>query len=146
MSKNEKEVQAKKPRRARTVTIESARTGKSKVIVVPAPDDFAREQVGGFVNFLKERGVVGLAVGFIIGLQAQTLMKQLVDSFLTPTLNLIMGQNIMSRKFVIATGGEPIEFTWGKFVYALVNFLFVVFAIYIIIKLFKLDKLDKPKK
>lgn len=116
------------------------------VTVLLDSDDIVREQVGGFVNFLREYAVVGLAVGFIIGLQAQTLMKQLVDSFITPMLSVWLGKDLINRQFTIGTGSNAVAFTWGKFIYALVSFIFVVFFIYLIVKLFKLDKFSKPKK
>lgn len=106
------------------------------------PQDAVRSQVGGFVHFLREKAVVGLAVGFIVGQQAQGLIKQLVDSFINPWINLIVGSKLQDRMTVI--GGE--KFTWGKFTYVFINFLFVLLAIYVIIKLFKLDKLDLPKE
>ena len=100
----------------------------------------------GFVNFLREQAVVGLAVGFIIGTQAQSLVKQLVSSFIEPLFTLFFGQEITQRVFTITFHGRQAEFMWGSFVYGLVNFLFVILAIYLVIKFFKLDKLDKPKK
>jgi large conductance mechanosensitive channel len=102
--------------------------------------------VGGFVKFLQEYAVVGLAVGFIIGLQAQTLVKQLVSSFIDPAFQLFFGQALSKRTFTLHLHDRAAEFGWGSFVYGLLNFLFVVAAIYIIVKFFSLDKLDKPKK
>jgi len=37
-------------------------------------------------------------------------------------------------------------YSWGAFIYGLLNFLFVLIAIYAIFRYFKLDKLDKPQK
>ena len=39
-------------------------------ILLDEPQDYVREGVGGFVDFLREKAVVGLAVGFIIGQHA----------------------------------------------------------------------------
>lgn len=111
-------------------------------LVLEDPDVLLRKQVGGFVHFLREKAVVGLAVGFIIGQQAQGVIKQLVDSFINPWMNLLMGSKLQDR--VGKINGEV--FAWGKFVYVFVNFLVVILAIYIIMKVFKLDKLDLPKK
>jgi large conductance mechanosensitive channel protein len=111
------------------------------ITVILDSDDVIREQAGGFVNFLREHAVVGLAVGFIIGQQAQAVVKQMVDSFVTPLLSVWIGENLMEKQFMIGHAA----FTWGKLVYTLINFLFVIFFIYVIIKLFNLDKLDKPK-
>jgi len=39
--------------------------------ILDEPDELVRRQFGGFVNFIREKAVVGLAVGFVIGQQAQ---------------------------------------------------------------------------
>lgn len=110
-------------------------------VVFDDPQEIVREAAGGFINFLREKAVVGLAVGFIIGQQAQTVIKQLVDSFVTPIINMFIGSSLQNHAIMV--GGE--KFAWGKFIYVLINFLLVILAIYTIIKLFKLDKLDLPK-
>ena len=119
------------------------RTG---VTVLLEPDDLVRQQAKGFLNFLREHAVVGLAVGFIIGLQAQTFMRQLVDSFVTPMLTFLLGNDLIKKQFVLHKDGTALAFTWGQFVYAFVNFLFVVLVVYLLVKIFRLDRLDKPKK
>lgn len=99
----------------------------------------------GFVNFLREQAVVGLAVGFIIGTQAQAVVKQLVASFINPLFTLFFGEQLTTRTFAFTFHDRTASFGWGAFVYGLLNFLFVLLAIYVVIKFFKLDKLDKPK-
>lgn len=100
----------------------------------------------GFIRFLREQGVVTIAIGFIIALQAQVLVKQLVASFIDPLFNLFFGQALNSRAFTLTFSGRTQSFTWGAFVYAFLNFVFIVFAIFIIVNVLSLDKLDKPKK
>jgi len=102
--------------------------------------------VGGFINFLRDYAVVGLAVGFVIGLQAQTLVKQLVTSFIDPSFQLLFGQALQTRKHLVHLNGHEQYFYWGAFVYALLDFLFVLAAVYAIVKIFNLDKLDRKKK
>lgn len=111
------------------------------VILDPA-DDIVREQVGGFVTFMREHAVVGVAIGFIIGLQAQTLVKQLVTSFVTPLLTLIVGPNLEHKQWVANSRAHTV-FAWGEFLYTLADFLVVLLFIYLVVKIFKLDKLDK---
>jgi len=105
-------------------------------------DDLMREQLGGFINFLSEHAVVGVAIGFIVGLQAQTLIKQLVASFVTPLFTLIVGQNLQKDQITIR-GTDPVVFAWGSFVYTLADFVVVLLFIYLVVKIFRLDKLDK---
>jgi large conductance mechanosensitive channel len=111
-------------------------------ILLEEPDDLVREQVGGFVNFIREHAVVGVAIGFIVGLQAQTLIKQLVSSFITPVLTLLVGPDLQKKQLVI-TGSNPVTFAWGEFLYTLADFLVVLLFIYLVVKFFRLDKLDK---
>ncbi len=100
--------------------------------------------VNGFIDFIREHAIVGLAIGFVIGTQVQSLVKQLVASFINPLFQLFLGASLTSRHFTISYNGRSAPFPWGAFVYALLDFLFVVATIYIIVKMLKLDKLDKP--
>jgi large-conductance mechanosensitive channel len=121
----------------------SSRSSKPNVAVIVGSD---LNPVNGFVDFLREHAIVGLAVGFAIGTQAQSLVKQLTDSFISPLLSLIIKGNIQTKQSIVHIAGRTSQpFTWGKLIYAFINFLFVMVVIYALIKLFNLDKLDKPK-
>jgi large conductance mechanosensitive channel len=116
------------------------------VTVLLEPDELVREQVGGFTNFLREYAVVGLAVGFIVGQQANAVMKQLVTSFIDPWLQVLFGPGLNTRTAFVHHGETPIEVPWGAFVYSFIEFLLVAVTIYLIVKLFRLDKLKKQKE
>jgi large conductance mechanosensitive channel len=116
------------------------------VAVLLDSDEVVREQYAGFVHFLRDYAVVGLAVGFIIGQQAQTLIKQLLDSFVTPLLTVIIGQNVQTKSFSIASGSHQATVAWGKFVYVFLDFACVMIFIYAVVKIFKFDKLLAKKK
>jgi large conductance mechanosensitive channel len=100
--------------------------------------------VSGFLSFLREYSVVGVAVGFIIALQSQTIMRQLVDSFINPAFGLLFGgQKLSQRTFVVTYHDRTASFGWGIFIFTMINFVFLLLVIYLIIKIFKLDKLAK---
>jgi large-conductance mechanosensitive channel len=123
------------------------KSGKLKghtVTVLYEADDVVREQFGGFVNFVREHAIVGLAVGFIIGQQAQGVIKQLIASFIDPTFKFLFGQTLSGLKFHIGHGSHAAVYSWGDMVQVLLNLLFVLVTIYVLIKIFNLDKLDKP--
>ncbi len=104
------------------------------------------QPVSGFTAFLRQNAIIGLAVGFVVGTQVQGVVKQLIASFINPLSALMFGGvALSSRTFTLHFGHQFANFGWGSFVYALIDFLFVLLVIYAIIKLFKLDKLDKPK-
>jgi len=111
------------------------------------PTDLITQPVGGFADFLREKAIVGLAVGFVLGTQVQTVVKQLISSFIDPLFQLLLPgeKTLSSRTFTLHFDGRHADFGWGAIIYALLDFLFVAAAIYMIIRIFKLDKLDKPK-
>jgi large-conductance mechanosensitive channel len=116
------------------------------VTVLLDSDDFAREQVGGFVNFLQDYAVVGLALGFIVGQQANGVVKQFVASFIDPLSTVWFGQNLSTRTAVLHHDQQIVRVPWGAFVYTLIEFFLVLFAMYAVIKIFKLDRFVKGKK
>ena len=103
----------------------------------------------GFMNFVRQQGVVGLAVGLVIGTQIKLLVDQLIASFINPILGLILpGQGDLSQKKFTLTISElekTAVFEWGQFVYVLISFLAVAAIIYYIIHALKLDRIDKKK-
>lgn len=117
-----------------------------KSMIDIAPDVFS-QPVSGFVMFLREHAIVGLAIGFVIGTQVQSMVKQLTDSFINPLFALLFSGNksLAARTFTLHFGGRHANFGWGAFAYALLDFLFVLAVLYTLIKLFGLDKLDKKK-
>lgn len=112
------------------------------VVDLVTPDEF----VGGFVDFLREHAIVGLAIGFAIGSQAQQLVKTVVSGFIDPAFSLFFGKALSNRTFTLHFRHHFANFGWGSVVYGLLDFLFVLAAIYLIVKLLALDKLDKPKE
>ncbi len=120
----------------------SSRQHQPKVVIV-SPDI---HPVSGFVDFLREHAVVGLAIGFVIGTQVQTLVKQLVASFIDPLFKILFGQALSQRTFTLHWHGRAANFGWGSFVYGLLDFVFVLATVYAVVKFLKLDKLDKAKE
>lgn len=116
------------------------------VTVLLDSDDIVREQVGGFKNFLQEYAVVGLAIGFIVGQQANKVAGALVSTFVDPVVKTWFGQNLSDRKaYILHHNGAGVALPWGSLVYALIEFFVVLIVIYLVIKLFCLDKFGKKQ-
>ena len=103
--------------------------------------------MGGFINFIREQGVVGLAVGLAIGTAAGDTVKKLVTAFIDPLVQLIVGSQkvLQAASFTVEFAGRKGEFLYGAFVSSLITLLAVAFVVYAIVHFFKLDKLDKKK-
>jgi len=119
---------------------------KRKVVASKARDK-TRQQFGGFVEFLRTQGVVGLAIGFILGTQAKVLVDQFSASFINPILGLMIGggENLTSQQFSMTIAGNTAVFKWGAFVFVLINFLITAAIIYFVFRWLRLDKLEKKK-
>lgn len=106
-----------------------------------------RKQVNGFVEFLREQSVVGLAIGLVLGTQAKSLVDQLVTSFINPLTGLLLpGQGTLAQKVVHAHfNGKTAAFGWGAFVYSALTFVIVAAVVYFVFKGLHLDRLDKQK-
>lgn len=117
---------------------------KEKKIVSAAIKD---THMGGFVNFIREQGVVGMAVGLAIGTAAGDTVKKLVTAFVDPLVQLIVGsqQGLQSASFTVEVAGRRGEFLYGAFISSLITLIAVAFVIYAIVHFLKLDKLDKKK-
>ena len=123
-------------------TTESTEIKHSRVNVFEA-DDLVRRQAAGFIDFLQDYAVVGLALGFIVGQQANGVVKQFVASFVNPMFEVWFGQDLSTRTSVLHHGHKAIQVPWGAFVYVLLEFFFVVFLMYVLIKAFKLGRFTK---
>ena len=117
---------------------------KEKKIVSAAIKD---THMGGFINFIREQGVVGMAVGLAIGTAAGDTVKKLVTAFIDPLVQLVVGsqQGLQSASFTVEVAGRKGEFLYGAFVSSLITLIAVAFVVYAIIHFLKLDKLDKKK-
>jgi len=97
----------------------------------------------GFLEFIRERGVLGLAVGFILG----GAVTRVVTSFLTDILNPFLGLILGSTK---GLEGAYLPFfkakiMYGHFLSVLMDFVVVALVVYFGIKGIGLEKLDKKK-
>ncbi|MFI5271139.1 MAG: MscL family protein [Candidatus Saccharimonadales bacterium] len=130
-----------------TIRIEqpkSSRQQKPKITVVMAQE---MNPVGGFLNFVREHAIVGIAVGFAIAGQVQAIVKQLIASFIDPLYMVFFnGQKLSSMSLTLHWHGRQGVFAWGAFIYAIIDFLFVLAILYLALKIFRLEKLDKTDK
>ena len=94
-----------------------------------------------FANFIREKGVLGLAVGLVVGAAITKIVGSLVESFVTPLVGLLIGAagnlTTMSFDFMGAT------FKYGSFISNLIDFLAVMFVVYLVFVKSPLNKIDK---
>ncbi len=104
----------------------------------------AKAHIGGFVGFIREQGVIGLAVGFILGGSVSKVVSAFVTDIVNPILSVVLGATDGLRQASVSIGESRI--LWGDFVSVLIDFLIVAAVVYYGFKGLGLDKLDKKKE
>jgi large conductance mechanosensitive channel len=106
-------------------------------------------QLQGFTNFIREQGVVGLSVGFVVGTSASVVVKSIVTNIFDPLISLITGgEQLSTRSICLQSSGNTCTdaLNYGQVISDLVTFMLILFMVYLLIKSLKLDKIDKKKK
>lgn len=94
----------------------------------------------GFIDFIREKGVVGLAVGFILGGAVSKVVTSIVNDLINPLVGLMLG-SVALNEAAIEIGSAKI--LWGSFVSVAIDFIIIAFVVYFGVKILKLDRLDK---
>jgi len=102
----------------------------------------------GFLDFIREQGIVGLAIGLALGTVASGTVRALVDGFINPIVQFIVGsrEGLEAATWHVTLWGRHADFKWGAFVSSAITLLATALVIYIIIHGLKLDRLDKKKQ
>ena len=97
----------------------------------------------GFMKFIREQNVVGLAVGLVLGTAAGSLVNSLIDNIIMPPLGFLLGSADGLKGLELNMGttpaGEVAILHYGVFINDLINFLVLALCVYVVIKLLKLD-------
>jgi len=97
--------------------------------------------VAGFLEFIRTQGVVGLAIGFILGASVSKVVSSLVTDIVNPLLGLALGSVDGLRAASFKLAGATIAY--GDFLSALIDFLVIATVVYLGVKIIGIDKLDK---
>lgn len=98
----------------------------------------------GFLEFIREQGVMGLAVGFILGGAVSKLVTAMITDIVNPLLGLILGAAGNLRDAYIPLGSSKLM--WGDFLATLIDFAVIAAIVYYGVHGLGLDKLDKKKE
>lgn len=84
-----------------------------------------------FMEFLKEYKVVPLAIAFIMGVAATSLIQSLVNDIIMPVVGvLIPGGDWKTATLSVG----PVKFGVGSFIGQIINFVIIAFVIFAIAK------------
>lgn len=106
------------------------------------------KQLNGFMAFVREQGVIGLAVGLAIGTQAGVAVQAIVKGLINPLVSFVVGdtKGLENATWTIYKGADrQLVIGWGGVVSALITLMAVAAVIYYVVHGLKLDRIDKKK-
>lgn len=92
-----------------------------------------------FVDFLQTFGVIGLAIGFVIGLASGNLVKALVTDLINPLIGLVLPGDLSTLGYTTSAtvSGKPVTFLYGDFISNIINFLIIALVVFLAYKQLK---------
>ena|SRR3990167_1846874 len=133
------------------MAVAKKRTTKSggKEVVISLPPIKAPKWLQGFVDFIREQGVVGLAVGLTLGIAAKSVVDSLVANIFNPVIGFLAGGGSLGSRYMCLESSNGLctaKLGYGQVISDLVSFIIILAIVYFVVKGLKLDKLDKVDK
>jgi large conductance mechanosensitive channel len=112
---------------------------KIRKLIEPEPKPQKKEEKtkglwGEFLEFISKYGVIGLAIGFIIGSASKDLVNALVDDILMPIILFFVPGGAW-REATVTIG--PIVLSVGHFAGALLDFFIIALIIFLLMRQIK---------
>lgn len=101
------------------------------------------KRFNGFIDFIREQGVVGLAIGFILGGAVSKMVSSLVTDIINPLIGILLGKVALVN--MSARIGSA-NIAYGNFISNLIDFTIIAFVVYLGFRLLRLDRLKKKEK
>ena len=128
----------------------SAPVPKTTIARAAALKDHGGKYIGGFMEFVRTQGVVGLAVGLVLGGAVTVLVKSLIDNVVMPPLGFILGSAEGLKGLTLNLGptasGKDAILHYGTFINDIINFVVIAIIVYLVVHILGFDKLDKKKE
>jgi len=102
-----------------------------------------RQPIQGFFDFIRKQGVVGLAVGFILGGSISRLVSAFVNDIVNPLLGLALGKVEGLKSASIRIGSAEVRY--GDFLGTLVDFIVIALVVYLGYKALGIEKAGEKK-
>lgn len=96
--------------------------------------------IRGFVQFIRKQGVVGLAVGFILGGAVSKFVTAIVTDIVSPLLGILLSK-VGDLKDATWTIGSAV-LKWGDLVSVTIDFIVIAAVVYFGVHMLGLDRLD----
>ncbi|WKZ27107.1 MAG: MscL family protein [Candidatus Paceibacterota bacterium] len=87
----------------------------------------------GFLQFIRQKDVLGFGVGFVIGGAVSGLVTSFVNDILNPVVGLLLSQVQDLKSATLSIGSASI--LWGSFILQCINFLILALVVYAAVRM-----------
>ncbi|MFZ2048831.1 MAG: MscL family protein [Minisyncoccia bacterium] len=94
-----------------------------------------------FIDFIRTQGVVGLAIGFILGGAVSKTVSAIVNDLVNPIISIIL--NRFGDLKLMSSSIRGVNIMWGDLIGNLIDLVVISAVVYYGVKLLKIEKLDK---
>jgi large conductance mechanosensitive channel len=91
-----------------------------------------KQQLHEFVVFIREKGVLGLALGIIVGGAVTKMVNAIVEDLVNPLIGAVTGMGGSLAQLAYTVPFTEITFKWGDFLSNLIEFVSILFVVYVI--------------
>ncbi len=84
-----------------------------------------------FLQFLKEYGIIGLALAVVIGAAVKDLVSATVDDLVMPVVEVFLAGGEWESAVTVV---GPVEFRTGHFLSTALEFLIIAFLVYLFVR------------
>ena len=86
-----------------------------------------------------------MAIGLAMGTVASGTIKTIVEGFVTPAVNFVIGTHdkLEAQVWQVDAWGRQATFRWGVALSSLITLVATIFVIYLIVHFARLDRLNK---
>ena len=96
-----------------------------------------------FITFIREKGVLGLAVGIIMGGAVTKLVTSIVENLINPLIGAITGASGNLNSLAYTLPLTSITFKYGAFISSLIDFVAILAVVYFLFVKSPINKIDK---
>lgn len=97
--------------------------------------------MGGFLEFVRKQGVIGLAVGFLLGGAVSKVVTALVTDIINPLLGVVFGITEGLKEARLEFSGVVI--LWGDFVAVAIDFIVIAAVVYYGVRILGIEMSEK---
>lgn len=96
------------------------------------PEDHVKSFLAEFKTFISKGNLLGIAIGFVIGVAFAAVITSFVDNIIMPIVAIPFGKPNFDEALILTVNDAEIRF--GAFITTFVTFVLIAFVLFLVLK------------